>query len=71
MEKVRQAYQTRTVSEISSLRINFEDWWFVLRAGRTEPKLPLVVEADAEDRLELRKEELISLILKEQVGGIK
>jgi hypothetical protein len=30
-----------------------------------------VVEADTEDRLELRKEELISLITNEQVGGIK
>ena len=34
-------------------------------------RLRLVVEADAEDRLELRKEELISLIANEQSGGTK
>jgi sugar/nucleoside kinase (ribokinase family) len=34
------------VSEILGLRVDFSDWWFVLRAGSTEPKLRLVVEAE-------------------------
>jgi len=37
IEEVRQAYHRGTVTEISGLRIDFADWWFVLRAGSTEP----------------------------------
>jgi phosphomannomutase len=66
IEQVRQAYHSENASELSGLRIDFADWWFVLRAGSTEPKLRLVVEADTEDKLETRKQELISLILRKQ-----
>lgn len=71
IDKVRRAYRTGTLSEISGLRIDFADWWFVLRAGSTEPKLRLVVMADSEDELESRKVELVFLILNEQIGGRK
>jgi phosphomannomutase len=66
IEKVRQAYQAGTASELSGLRIDFADWWFVLRAGSTEAKLRLVIEADTEDKLETRKQELITLILEKR-----
>jgi phosphomannomutase len=70
IEKVRQAYHTGSASEISGLRIDFSDWWFVLRAGSTEPKLRLVVEADTEEKLEMRKQELIALILDNQGDNV-
>ena len=66
VKKVRQAYSEGTVSEISGLRVDFADWWFVLRAGSTEPKLRLVIEADTEDKLERRKAELIHLFREPQ-----
>jgi len=68
VEKVRQAYHKGTVSELSGLRVDFADWWFVLRPGSTEPKLRLVVEADTETNLERRKRELIDLIHENQGG---
>jgi phosphomannomutase len=67
IEKVRQTYRAGRISELSGLRIDFEDWWFVLRAGSTEPQLRLVIEADNPDLLEQRKTELRSLISKEKV----
>jgi phosphomannomutase len=62
INKVREAYSEGTASEMSGLRIDFTDWWFVLRPGSTEPKLRLVIEADTEEKLERRKAELIHLI---------
>jgi phosphomannomutase len=66
IKEVRQASSAGTASEISGLRIDFSDWWFVLRAGSTEPTLRLVIEADTEDKLKRRKAELTNLILKKQ-----
>ena len=68
VKKVRQAYSEGTASEISGLRVDFTDWWFVLRAGSTEPKLRLVIEADTKDELERRKAELMHLIREPQGG---
>jgi phosphomannomutase len=56
---------------LSGLRIDFDNWWFVLRAGSTEPRLRLVIEADTADLLEQRKAELSSLMSEEQERGKK
>ena len=66
IEKIRRSYPEGTVSEISGLRVDFDDWWFVLRPGSTEPVLRLVIEADTKEKLETRKRELVTLIRKEQ-----
>jgi phosphomannomutase len=66
---VRQAYKSGRLTEISGLRFDFEDWWFILRTGSTEPLLRLVVEADTPNNLSRRKAELIDLIL--EGGGAK
>jgi len=69
IEKVRRAYRTGRLTEISGLRFDFEDWWFILRAGSTEPLLRLVVEADTPDNLSRRRAELVDLII--DSGGAK
>jgi phosphomannomutase len=69
IEKVRRAYRNGRLTEISGLRFDFEDWWFILRAGSTEPRLRLVVEADTPENLSRRQAELVDLIL--EGGGAK
>jgi phosphomannomutase len=69
LEDVRQAYETGTVRDISALRVDFEHWWFVLRSGSTEPRIRLVVEADTEEELNRRKEELITRIVAVDEGA--
>jgi phosphomannomutase len=69
IEKVRRAYRTGRLTEISGLRFDFEDWWFIIRAGSTEPLLRLVVEADTPDNLSRRRAELVDLIV--DSGGAK
>jgi phosphomannomutase len=60
--KVRRAYQGGSLSEISGLRIDFADWWFVLRAGSTEPRLRLVIEASTKNELNKRTAELTAVL---------
>jgi phosphomannomutase len=62
IERIRGAYPGGIASEISGLRLDFPDWWFILRAGTTEPKLRLVIEADSEYALRIRRRELVALI---------
>jgi len=69
IEKVRRAYGSGRLTEISGLRFDFEDWWFIIRAGSTEPLLRLFVEADTPDNLSRRRAELVDLIV--DSGGVK
>ncbi|MCW5830717.1 MAG: VTT domain-containing protein [Deltaproteobacteria bacterium] len=50
------------VTEVDGLTVEFDDWWFNLRASNTESLLRLNVEAKAPDRLEEKTRELLALI---------
>ncbi|MBI2573892.1 MAG: phosphomannomutase/phosphoglucomutase [Candidatus Wildermuthbacteria bacterium] len=44
------------------LRVDFRDWWFLVRPSNTEPLIRLVVEAHSKEKMEKKKKELSSLI---------
>jgi phosphomannomutase len=44
------------------VRVDFPDWWFLIRASGTEPLLRLIVEAKTKKLMEERKRELIQFI---------
>jgi len=52
-----------SVLEIDGLRVDFPDWWFLLRASNTEPLLRLNLEATTKELLEEKKNELQNFIL--------
>jgi len=65
MEKVENYYKKKNPSKISKLdgiTIEFKDWWFNVRPSNTEPLLRLNLEADSEELMEEKKEELVGLI---------
>jgi phosphomannomutase len=66
IKEVRRACSSGSASEIPGLRSDFDGWWFVLRAGSTEPKLRLFIEADTKDKLEKRRRDLVNMILRRQ-----
>ena len=47
---------------LDGLRIDFPDWWFIVRQSNAEPLLRLVVEAETELILKERTEELCDRI---------
>jgi len=50
------------VSHLDGLSVDFEDWWFNVRASNTEPLLRLNLETRDEKSLEERKSGLVSVI---------
>jgi len=45
------------------LRIDFSDWWFIVRPSNTEPLLRLVVEARTEKLMKQKVKEIKAIII--------
>ncbi|MFA5310104.1 MAG: phosphomannomutase/phosphoglucomutase [Candidatus Paceibacterota bacterium] len=63
MERVKNKYKEGEVSHVDGLRVDFDDWWFSLRASNTEPVLRLVVESKNEELMKDKVEEIKALTL--------
>ena len=48
---------------MDGLRIDFEDWWFLVRPSNTENLLRMMIEADTKELLDRKKKELTALII--------
>jgi len=62
LEILEKKYQKGKISKIDGLRVDFKDWWFLVRPSGTENLLRLVVEADNKKLMEEKKKELSQLI---------
>ncbi len=51
IERIKQEYSDGEIDELDGLTVNYDDWWFNIRASNTEPLLRLNVEADGENSL--------------------
>jgi phosphomannomutase len=49
IEKVKEKYIGGKLLTIDGVRIDFDDWWFSIRASNTEPILRLVVEGKTKE----------------------
>ena len=56
------ASQDAEIDHLDGLTVEFDDWWFNLRASNTQPLLRLNVEADDKSLLDDRSAEVLSLI---------
>src|SRR5690606_21588107 len=66
-ETVRMVEQTYAaeggeLDHLDGLTVNFDDWWFNLRASNTQPLLRLNVEADEKALLDEKTAEVLGLI---------
>lgn len=55
---LNEIYQDGNISTLDGLRIEYPDWWFIVRESTTEPFLRLVIEAKKSDELEKHKREI-------------
>ena len=62
IERVKENYSDGKATTIDGLRVDFDDWWFLLRASNTEPILKLVVEAETEGLMQEKIREIEELI---------
>jgi phosphomannomutase len=56
------AYQDARKDHLDGLRVEYDSWWFNLRASNTEPVMRLNLEANDSNTLEENKEEVIHII---------
>jgi phosphomannomutase len=62
IEDVAAAYKDGRQDRLDGLTVEFDDWWFNVRASNTEPLLRLNVEARTPEVLEGKTAEVLSLI---------
>jgi phosphomannomutase len=68
IEKIKEKYSYGKQTFLDGVRVDFADWWFLVRMANTEPILRLVVEGKNDIILEQKAEELRSFIY--QAGGL-
>ncbi len=67
VEAIAAAYADGRLDRTDGLTVEFDDWWFNVRASNTEALLRLNVEARTEELLEDKTEEVLARIRNE--GG--
>lgn len=59
IEKVEKNYSYGKITKIDGVRIDFDDWWFLLRGSNTEPILRLIIEAKSKELLDSKIKEIV------------
>jgi len=61
-QKLKENYRKGKILEIDGLRIDFNDWWFLIRKSQTEPVLRLILEAKNKRLFEEKLKEIEKII---------
>ncbi|MBM3258076.1 MAG: phosphomannomutase/phosphoglucomutase, partial [Candidatus Nealsonbacteria bacterium] len=62
IRQLKSRYSGGKILKLDGLRIDFKDWWFLVRPSNTEPVLRLIIEAKTKKLMEKKKKELVSLV---------
>ena len=62
LAKLRAKFMDGEVNELDGLRVDYEDWWFLVRASGTEPVIRLLVEAKTKAMMDEKVAELQAMI---------
>ncbi|MDO8486453.1 MAG: phosphomannomutase/phosphoglucomutase [Candidatus Staskawiczbacteria bacterium] len=62
LDKIKNKYTDGKQDYLDGITVEYDNWWFNVRASQTEPLLRLTIEADAKDLLEEKQKELSNFI---------
>lgn len=62
IKEIRQKYKSGKINDMDGIRVEFNDWWFSVRASGTEPLLRLNLEAKSKELMEEKAKELKKII---------
>ena len=70
-EAIKTHYQplAKEIDELDGISVWFDNYWFNVRGSKTEPLLRLNLEADNQELLKVRVQEVVKFI--ETLGGNK
>lgn len=60
--KLKTKYKDGSLNELDGIRIDYDDWWFNVRASNTEPVIRLNLEAKTKKMMEERRDEVLRII---------
>ncbi|HUC20537.1 MAG TPA: phosphomannomutase/phosphoglucomutase [Candidatus Polarisedimenticolaceae bacterium] len=63
--RIRERYHDAAMNELSGLEIRYPDWRCVVRPSDNEPLIRLTLEADSQEKMEQKRDEVLALIRKE------
>ncbi len=63
LEEVKAKYSDGKQDYMDGVTVEYDTWWFNLRPSNTEPLIKLTIEADTQEVLELKKQELTKVII--------
>ncbi|HEY8743301.1 MAG TPA: phosphomannomutase/phosphoglucomutase, partial [Chloroflexota bacterium] len=59
---LQQRYSNGAIDHLDGITVQYDQWWFNVRASNTEPLLRLNVEADSCSLMEQKRDELLGVI---------
>lgn len=62
LDAIRKKYADGNLFELDGVSVEYDNWWFNVRASNTEPLLRLIVEAKDKATMEAKRDELLKLI---------
>lgn len=62
LEKVKQKYADGQQDYLDGVTVEYQDWWFNLRPSNTEPLLKLTIEANTQELLDQKKQDLTAFL---------
>ncbi len=60
--ELERRYGDGRLDHLDGLSVDYDSWWFNLRASNTEPLIRLNLEAASPDEMESRKEEILAVV---------
>jgi len=62
LKTLKSRYSDGRLLELDGVTVEYDDWWFNVRASNTEPLIRLNLEAKREDLMKTRQDELLGII---------
>ncbi|MFO7870998.1 MAG: phosphomannomutase/phosphoglucomutase [Kiritimatiellia bacterium] len=64
LERIKEKYADARIMTLDGVTVEYDDWWFNVRPSNTEPLIRLNLEAKSRDKMEARRDEVLSEIRK-------
>ena len=64
LAKIKEKYSDGEQNLMDGIRVDYKDWWFLVRPSNTEPLLRMTIEANSKELLEEKQKELTKFVNK-------
>ena len=62
LKTIEEKYSDGKVDKTDGIRVDYDDWWFMVRKSNTEPLIRLVAEAKTQQLLDKKVKEISALL---------